>query len=301
MSKILITGGTGLIGSAFKEGIKVGSSQYNLISRSQTDQMIKDYKPEVIIHSAAKVGGIGANISQPANFYYDNIMMNSNIIDSAYKHGIKKLVCFLSTCVFPDKIDYPLTEDKIHEGKPHSTNSSYAYSKRMADIQIKAYNKQYNTNYFSIIPCNVYGLNDNFNLQNGHVIPTLIHKCWIAKQNNTAFEIWGNGSALREFIFANDVADIVLKLVDIYNATDAIIISNPQEYSIKQLVDLIVQYMEFTGEVIWLSDKPNGQLRKPSSNKKLLSVIGEYNFTTLEIGLKNTIDWFKLNYKTARK
>jgi len=210
-------------------------------------------------------------------------------------------VCFLSTCVFPDKIDYPLTEDKIHSGEPHSTNSSYAYAKRMADIQIKAYNKQYLTNYFSVIPCNVYGINDNFNLENAHVIPTLIHKCWLAKQNNQPFEVWGNGSALREFVFAEDMADIVMKLVDVYEGTDPIIISNPKEYSIKDVVDLIVKYMEFEGEVKWLLDKPNGQHRKPSSNKKLLEIIGDYNFTTLEIGLKKTIDWFKLNYETIRK
>jgi GDP-L-fucose synthase len=301
MKKALITGGTGLIGSAFTHGIKVGSLDYNLTSRSQTDQMIERHNPEVIIHAAAKVGGIGANINQSANFYYDNIMMNTNIIDSAYKHNVKKLVCFLSTCVFPDKIDYPLTEEKIHEGKPHPTNASYAYAKRMADIQIKAYNKQYGTNYFSIIPCNVYGKNDNFNLQNGHVIPTLIHKCWLAKQNNTPFEIWGDGSAFREFIFADDVADIVLKLIDVYDETEPVIVSNPQEYSIKQVVDLIAEYMEFDREIKWLVDKPNGQHRKPSSNKKLLSIIGEYNFTTLEIGLKNTINSFKLNYKTIRK
>jgi GDP-L-fucose synthase len=301
MKKTLITGGTGLIGSAFREGDKVGSLQYDLTSRLETDKMIDHYKPEIIIHTAARVGGIGANINYPANFYYDNIMMNTNIIDSAYKHNVKKLVCFLSTCIFPDKIDYPLTEEKIHEGKPHPTNESYAYAKRMADIQIQAYNKQYATNYFSVIPCNVYGKNDNFNLQNGHVIPTLIHKCFLAKQNNTAFEIWGDGSALREFVFADDMADIVLKLVDKYEGSEPIIISNQQEYSIKQVVELIVEYMEFNGEVKWLVDKPNGQHRKPSSNKKLLSVIGDYNFTTLEIGLKNTIDWFKLNYKTIRK
>lgn len=301
MSKILITGGTGLIGSAFKKGNKVGSLDYNLKSRSQTDKMMQDYNPDVVIHTAARVGGIGANMEYPAEFYYDNIMMNTNVISSAYTNGVKKLVCFLSTCVFPDKVEYPLTEDKIHKGEPHFSNAPYAYSKRMADVQIQAYNKQYGTKYFSVIPCNVYGINDNYNLQNGHVIPMLIHKCWLAKQNNQTFEVWGDGSALREFIFADDVSDIILKLVDKYEGTDPIIISNPQEYSIKEVVDLIIKYIGFEGEVKWLTDKPNGQHRKPSSNKKLLEIIGDYNFTTLEIGLKNTIDWFILNHKTIRK
>jgi GDP-L-fucose synthase len=301
MNNIIITGGTGLIGSAFKKGKKLGSKDYDLRSTVETNRMFQENNPDVIIHTAAKVGGVGANMQYPANFYYDNIMMNTNIIHSSFEHKIKKLVCFLSTCVFPDKIDYPLTEDKIHSGEPHSSNASYAYAKRMADIQIRAYNKQYGTNYFSVIPCNVYGIRDNFNLNNGHVIPTLIHKCWLAKQNNTPFEIWGNGSALREFVFAEDMADIVLKLVETYEGTDPVIISNPQEYSIKQVVDIIIEHMEFEGEVKWLLDKPNGQHRKPSSNERLMNIIGEYNFTTLEIGLKNTIDWFKLNYETIRK
>lgn len=301
MSKILITGGTGLIGSAFKEGKRVGSSHCDLTSKIQTEKMMNYYKPEVVIHTAAKVGGIGANMKYPADFYYDNITMNTNVIDSSYRCGVKKLICFLSTCVFPDQVEYPLNENKIHLGEPHNSNAPYAYAKRMADVQIQAYNKQYGTKYFSVIPCNVYGINDNFNLQNGHVIPMLIHKCWIAKQNNQPFEIWGDGSALREFIFAEDVADIILKLIDLYDGTDPIIISNPQEYSIKQVVDFIIDYMEFKGEVKWLTNKPNGQYRKPSCNKKLLSIIGEYNFTTLEIGLKNTIDWFILNYDKIRK
>jgi GDP-L-fucose synthase len=301
MKKILITGGTGLIGSAFKKGEKFGSKDYDLRSQTEVDSMLKSSRPDVVIHAAAKVGGIGANMQYPANFYYDNIMMNTNIIHSCFKYNVKKVVCFLSTCIFPNHIEYPLTEDKIHNSEPHPTNAPYAYAKRMAEVQIQAYNKQFGIKYFSVIPCNVYGINDNFNLENGHVIPMLIHKCWLAKQNNTDFEVWGNGSALREFIFAEDVADIVLKLVDTYEGVDPIIVSNPQEYSIKQVVDLIVDYMEFKGRVKWLTDKPNGQHRKPSSNKKLLSVIGDYNFTTLEIGLKNTIEWFKLNYKTIRK
>ncbi len=301
MSKTLITGGTGLIGSSFKKGVKIGSKDCDLKDYNQTEKIISKYNPEIIIHTAATVGGIGANMNYPADFYYNNVMINTNIIHHSYKNKVKKLVCFLSTCVFPDKVTYPLTEDKIHQGEPHFTNAPYAYAKRMADIQIQAYNSQYQTNYFSVIPCNVYGTNDNFDLQNGHVIPMLIHKCWIAKQNNTPFEIWGDGSALREFIFAEDVADIILKLIDQYNETSPIIISNPQEYSIKQVVELIVKYMDFNGEIKWLTDKPNGQHRKPSSNKKLLSIIGEYNFTTLEIGLKNTINWFILNHDKIRK
>lgn len=297
----LITGGTGLIGSAFKEGIKVGSKEYNLTDIISTQNMFEYYQPDVVIHTAAKVGGVGANMEYPADFYYDNITMNTNVIHCSYKNNVKKLVCFLSTCVFPDNVEYPLDENKIHRGEPHFSNAPYAYAKRMADIQIKAYNKQYGTQYFSVIPCNVYGSNDNYHLQNGHVIPMLIHKCYLAKQNNTDFEVWGSGSPLREFIYSEDVANIVDLLLEKYKGTDPIIISNPKEYTIKYVVELIAEYLEFTGNIIWLTDKPDGQYRKPSSNKKLLDIIGDYSFTSLEDGLKENIKWFLKNYPNIRK
>ncbi len=301
MSKTLITGGTGLIGSSFKKGVKIGSKDCDLKDYNQTEKIISKYNPEIIIHTVATVGGIGANMNYPADFYYNNVMINTNIIHHSYKNKVKKLVCFLSTCVFPDKVTYPLTEDKIHQGEPHFTNAPYAYAKRMADIQIQAYNKQYGTKYFSVIPCNVYGLKDNYNIENGHVIPTLIHKCWLAKQNNTVFEVWGDGTPLREFIYASDVANIIDLLVEKYDGTSPVIISNPQEYTIKQIVELIVKYMEFEGEVKWLTNKPNGQHRKPSSNDYLKSIIGEFKFTSLEIGLKETISYFIENYNSIRK
>lgn len=299
--KKIITGGTGLVGSAFKDGTKLSSRHYNLISEVQTRQMFMDHKPEVVVHTAAMVGGVGANMNYPADFFYNNIMMNTNVINESHIFGVKKLVCFLSTCVFPDSVEYPLDETKIHKGEPHFSNAPYAYAKRMADVQVQAYNKQYGTKYFCVIPTNIYGPNDNFDLANGHVIPMLIHKCYLAKQNNTAFEVWGSGKPLREFIYSQDVADIIDLLLEKYDGTEPVIISNPKEYSIKDVVDMIVKYMEFEGEVIWLSDKPDGQFRKPSSNKRLLSIIGDYNFTPLEEGLKTTIEWFNENYETVRK
>ncbi len=299
--KKIITGGTGLVGSAFINGTKLSSKHYNLISEVQTRKMFMDHKPEIVVHTAATVGGVGANMNYPADFFYNNIMMNTNVINEAHIFGVKKLVCFLSTCVFPDNVEYPLDETKIHKGEPHFSNAPYAYAKRMADIQIQAYNKQYGTNYFCVIPTNIYGPNDNFDLENGHVIPMLIHKCYLAKKNNTPFEVWGSGKPLREFVYSQDVANIIDLLLEKYDGTEPVIISNPKEYTIKDVVDLIVKYMEFEGEVVWLSDKPDGQFRKPSSNQKLLSIIGDYNFTPLEEGLKTTIEWFNENYETVRK
>lgn len=298
--KKLITGGNGLIGSTFKEGDKIGSS-IDLREFKYVSTYIKSTKPDIVIHTAAKVGGIGSNMKYPADFYDDNIIMNFNIIKACHQNNVKKLVCFLSTCIFPDKVEYPLDESKIDLGPPHESNFAYAYAKRVAEVQIRAYNKQHGTNYFSIIPCNVYGPNDNYNLENGHVIPSLIHRCYLAKINNTDFQVWGDGTPLREFIYSEDVANIVDLLVEKYEGTDPVIVSNPIEHSIKEVVDLIVKHMDFKGNVLWLTDKPNGQHRKPSSNKKLLGIIGEYSFTPLDEGLKKSIEFFMSNYPNIRK
>ena len=299
MTKI-ITGGTGLIGSAFNDGIKL-TSKRDLRDYNKAKFAISMYKPDAVIHCAAKVGGVGANMQLPADFFMDNIRMNTNVIQACHELKIPKLVSFLSTCVFPDKVEYPLDETKIELGPPHSSNFAYAYAKRMADVQIRAFNQQYGTQYFSVIPCNVYGPNDNYSLEVGHVIPMLIHKCYLAKKNRKTFEVWGDGTPLRELVYSKDVANIVDLLIQKYTGTEPVIISNPTEYSIKQVVDLIVEHMGFKGKVKWLTDKPNGQHRKPSSNAKLLSIIGEYNFTTLEKGLKESIEWFILKYPNVRK
>lgn len=299
MTKV-ITGGSGLIGSAFKDGVKLNSKR-DLRDYDKAEFAIGMYKPDVVVHCAAKVGGVGANMEFPADFFMDNIRMNTNVIQACKELKVKKLVSFLSTCVFPDNVEYPLDETKIELGPPHNSNFAYAYAKRMADIQIRAFNQQYSTKYFSVIPCNVYGPNDNFSLEVGHVIPMLIHKCYLAKKNRKTFEVWGDGTPLREFVYSKDVANIVDLLIQKYTGTEPVIISNPTEYSIKQVVDLIVEYMGFKGKVKWLTDKPNGQHRKPSSNAKLLSIIGDYEFTTLEKGLKESIEWFILNYPNVRK
>jgi GDP-L-fucose synthase len=299
MTKV-ITGGSGLIGSAFKDGVKL-TSKRDLRDYDKAEFAIGMYKPDVVVHCAAKVGGVGANMEFPADFFMDNIRMNTNVIQACKELKVKKLVSFLSTCVFPDNVEYPLDETKIELGPPHNSNFAYAYAKRMADIQIRAFNQQYGTKYFSVIPCNVYGPNDNFSLEVGHVIPMLIHKCYLAKKNRKTFEVWGDGTPLREFVYSKDVANIVDLLIQKYTGTEPVIISNPTEYSIKQVVDLIVEYMGFKGKVKWLTDKPNGQHRKPSSNAKLLSIIGDYEFTTLEKGLKESIEWFILNYPNVRK
>ena len=206
-SKILVTGGTGLVGSAINANVKVGRS-YDLTNPIVCDSMFAEHNPTHVIHCAAKVGGLGGNMNYKGEYFHDNIMINTNVIESARKSGVTNLVAFLSTCVFPDDVEYPLTEKKIHLGEPHFSNYPYAYAKRMSDIQIRAYREQYGLNYTSVIPCNIYGPNDNFSLEHGHVIPMLMHKLYLAQQNNTDFVVWGSGKPLREFIFSKDVAKL---------------------------------------------------------------------------------------------
>ena len=178
----LVTGGGGLVGSSLNKDMFKVSSEFDLRDTYVTDKLFSDLSPNNVIHCAGRVGGLGGNMNMKGEFFYDNIMINTNVIESCRKHGVKKLVCFLSTCVFPDNVEYPLTVKKIHLGPPHTSNDAYSYAKRMADIQIRAYREQYGLNYVSVIPTNIYGPNDNFDLVNGHVVPSLIHKCYLAKK-----------------------------------------------------------------------------------------------------------------------
>jgi len=299
-SKLLVTGGNGLVGSAINANIKLGR-EYNLINPEETLKAFQLHKPTHVIHCAAKVGGLGGNMNYKGEYFHDNIMINTNVIESARNSGVTNLVAFLSTCIFPDNIEYPLTEKKIHLGEPHFSNYPYAYSKRMADIQIRAYREQYGLNYTSVIPCNIYGPNDNFSLEHGHVIPMLIHKLYLAQQNNTDFVVWGSGKPLREFIFSKDVAKLAEWALDNYDESEPIIFSTSNEISIMDLVDLLVKEFEFKGKVIFDNSKPDGQFRKPSDNSKLKSYLPNFEFTSIEEGIKETGCWFKENYDKTRK
>ena len=298
--KRLVTGGTGLVGSAIIADVKVGRN-YDLTNPEICDSMFNEHKPTHVIHCAAKVGGLGGNMNYKGEYFHDNIMINTNVIESARKAGVTNLVSFLSTCVFPDNIEYPLTEKKIHLGEPHFSNYPYAYAKRMADIQIRAYREQYGVKYTSVIPCNIYGPNDNFSLEHGHVIPMLMHKLYLAQQRNEDFVVWGSGKPLREFIFSKDVAKLAEWALHNYDESEPIIFSTSNEISIMDLVDLLVTEFEFKGKVIFDDSKPDGQFRKPSDNSKLRSYLPDFEFTSIEEGIKETVYWFKENYDRARK
>lgn len=304
-NNILITGGSGLIGSAFEGGIKITSKDANLTIPYEAENVIRGKmfinKIDSVIHTAAKVGGVGDNMQNQATFFYKNIMMNTNIIESCHRLGIEKLVCFLSTCIFPDKCEYPLRESDIHNGPPHNSNYGYAYAKRMAEVQIRAYREQFGHKYVSVIPTNVYGPNDNFNLQSSHVVPALIHKCYLAKLNDKPLEIWGTGKPLREFVFSKDIAKLTEWIVDNYNEEVPLILSNSNEISINDLVTLICDTIGFKGKIIWDSSKPDGQFRKPSDNQKIKSLLPHFEFTKIEDGIKETVEWFSENFENIRK
>ena len=302
-NKILVTGGYGLVGSEFIKPnfIPLSSSEADLRVRKDIDNILESINFVGVIHCAGKVGGLGGNMKNKGQFFYDNIMINTNVIESARTNGIKNLVSFLSTCIFPNDVEYPLTESKIHLGPPHFSNDAYAYAKRMADVQIRSYKEQYGLNYKSVIPCNIYGPNDNYDIVNGHVLPSLIHKCYLAKENKTPLTIWGSGKPLREFIFSRDVAKLTEWVLDNYEENEPIILSTSEEISIKEVVGIIVELMNFKGDVIFDSSKPDGQFRKPSDNSKIKNYLPDFKFTPLYDGLKETIEYFEKNYTIIRK
>ena len=301
MKKVLVTGGYGMVGSAMESQIKLSRETCDLTNPKQTEKLFQLIKPDGVIHCAGKVGGIGGNSNYKGEYFYDNLMINTNVIEASRKAGVKNLVAFLSTCVFPDKVKYPLTVDQIQLGEPHESNYPYAYAKRMADVQIRAYREQYGINYTSIIPSNIYGPNDNFSLEHGHVMPMLIHKLYLAKQNKTDFIVWGSGKPLREFIYSKDIAKIAEWALFNYEGTDPLIISGDEEISIKDLVGLLVDEFKFKGKVVFDKTKPDGQLRKPSDNSKIKELLPDFEYTPFEQGIKETVNWFIENYDEARK
>ena len=303
MSKILVTGGSGLVGRCFTgdEFVGLSSKDGDLRNRQHVSLLLNKESYDGVIHCAAKVGGVLGNTKSPADYFYDNISINTNVIDEARLSGVKKLVFFSSTCVFPDKVEYPLTPDKIHLGPPHNSNYAYAYAKRMGQVQIQAYRKQYGVNYFSVIPCNIYGPGDFYNLEEGHVIPSLIHKMFLAHRNNEDFVVWGSGAPLREFIFSEDVAKITMELYRKYNGEDPVILSTSEEISIKDVVHTIAKIFGFKGNIKFDTTKPEGQFRKPSDNSILKSILPDFQFTPFEKGLEKSVNWFIENYPKIRQ
>lgn len=315
--RILVTGGTGLVGAAIKHVVEtdenaekyneefffISSKECDLRNREQTEALFKKYQPTHVIHLAALVGGLFRNLSRNLDFFRDNMQINDNVLSVAFQTGVKKVISCLSTCIFPDKTTYPIDETMVHNGPPHDSNFGYAYAKRMIDVMNKGYSVQYGVHYTSIIPTNVFGPHDNYNIEDGHVLPGLMHKCYLAKKNNTPLVIWGSGKPLRQFIYSNDLARLYLWVLREYDSIEPIILSvgEEDEVSIKQAADAIVKAMDFKGEVQFDTTRADGQYKKTASNKKLRTYLPDFQFTPFEEAIKTTCDWFVNNFDQARK
>lgn len=305
--KVLVTGSNGLCGSAIQEESKnydydyfFATSEYDLRNKKDVDKLFNLYKPDVVIHTAAKVGGIAGNEAMHEEFFYDNILINAHVIRSCNEHKVSKLFAFSSVCVFPDDLAI-LQEDKMHNGPVFESNFAYGYAKRMVDVHIRASEKQYNIkNWTSIIPGNIFGKNDMFSIEYGHIIPSLIHKLFLAKKNNSNFIVWGDGKSLREFIYVNDIAKIILELISKENIPNKIIISGRKEYFIREIVEMLTEISKFQGKIVWDLSKPNGQRNRPSSKNIIDTLLPNFQYSDIYSSLEKTWNWFEENYPNVR-
>lgn len=291
--KVLVTGGSGLVGKALQkihpEWIYVSSQDADLLSYDECYNLFFNHQPDAVIHLAAMVGGLFLNIDKNTDMFIKNMRMELNVFECCQSFGIKHAIFCLSTCIFPNNVKYPLREKMLHNGPPHESNYGYAYAKRMIEVMCR--NK-----YHCIIPTNIYGPHDNFNLKDGHVIPALIHQAYLAYINDDIFKIKGSGKAMRQFIHADDVAYCISKILFLNKPQNIILAPNDgHEVSIKDIVNIIAK--EFNLKFIEYDTRfSDGQLRKTSSNQKLRKLFNDIKFKPLEDGLKETIQWFKENY-----
>jgi GDP-L-fucose synthase len=315
--KVLVTGGYGLVGKSLQKIVKSKDNlidEFVFLSRQDCDlrniqdvyNIFEKIRPDVVIHLASCVGGVYENMLNNYNYLLDNSRLNLNIIDACNKYKIKRLINILSTCIFPDKdIVYPLTSDQLHNGLPHNSNIGYAYSKRILHLTSELLaNKSENFKVINLTPTNLYGCNDNYNLERSHVIPGLIHKTYNCKKENTPLKINGSGKALRQFVNVNDLSRIIYKFIylDISDNSISVVVSPPEsdEISISELVNEICKCFDYYN-FYYDSSFSDGQLKKTASNSELLKYLPDFKFTPLNVGLKETIDFFIENYNSVRK
>ena len=298
--KILVTGGRGFLGSSLvpklkEEGAEIftfSSKDYDLRNEKDVERLFEDFKPEIVIHLAVDGGGIGYMKKHPGSILYNNLMMNTLLQEHARKNGVEKFVGIGTVCSYPKFTEIPFREENLWEGYPEETNAPYGLSKKMMMVQSQGYKEQYGFNSIHLLLVNLYGLRDDFDPENSHVIPALIRKFEKANFDRTNVEIWGTGSASREFLYADDAADAIVLATKYYNKSDPVNIGSSQEISIKELVEKISRLMNFEGGVVWDSTKPDGQPRRCLDTSKAEKEFGFKAKTPLEEGLRNTIDWY---------
>jgi GDP-L-fucose synthase len=303
--KILVTGGAGFLGQqVVNQLIESGASpdkitiprskDYDLCVMANCQEVVKNQ--DIIIHLAAHVGGIGLNQQKPAELFYDNLMMGTQLIHAAYLAQIEKFVCVGTICAYPKFTPVPFKEEDIWNGYPEETNAPYGVAKKALLVQLQAYRQQYGFNGIYVLPVNLYGPADNFDPSSSHVIPALIRKVHEAQQRQDAtLPVWGDGSPSREFIYAADAAKGIVLATTKFDRPDPVNLGTNFEITIKDLIELICELMEFKGEIVWETDKPNGQPRRCLDTQKAQEYFGFQATTTLRDGLKNTIDWYRTN------
>ena len=306
--KIVVTGGAGFLGRFVIEKLKAypqvevfvpRSREYNLIEGSEVKRLLSEAKPDMVIHLAAVVGGIGHNQQNPGRFFYDNLVMGAQLIEQSRLHGVRKFVATGTVCSYPKFTPVPFKEDDLWNGYPEETNAPYGLAKKMMLVQAQAYRQQYGFNAILLLPANLYGPGDNFDLETSHVIPALIRKCVEARRTGSPFvEVWGSGNVTREFLYVEDCAEGIVRAAAVYDASDPVNLGNGREVMIKELVKIIALLTGFQGEIRWQPSKPEGQQRRQLDTTRACEKFGFRALTPLEDGLRRTIDWFEHAYQT---
>jgi GDP-L-fucose synthase len=303
--RVIVTGGSGFLGSFVTEKLKARgardvfvprSSKYDLRQQDEIESMLRDCHADMVIHLAALAGGIGANSARPAEFFYDNLMMGVPLMHQAWKQGVEKFVAVGSICSYPKFTPLPFKEENLWDGYPEETNAPYGLAKKMLLVQSQAYRQQYGYNSIYLMPVNLFGPRDNFNLETSHVIPALIRKAVEAAEGgDSELLVWGDGSPTREFLYVEDAADGIVTAAEKYDGDQPVNLGSGYEISIKDLAEMIVRMTGFEGKLVWQTDKPNGQPRRGLDVSRAREYFGWSARVPFEEGMRRTIEWFKEN------
>ena len=309
--RVVVTGGAGFLGSFLVEHLRAKdcravvvprSKDYDFVEMDAVRRLYADAKPDVVIHLAARVGGIGANQANPGRFFYDNLMMGTQLIEVGRQLGVKKFVAIGTICAYPKYAPIPFKEDDLWAGFPEETNAPYGLAKKMMLVQSQAYRQQYGFNSIVLFPVNLYGPRDNFDLETSHVIPALIRKCAEAQQKgNPEIVLWGDGTPTREFLYVEDAAEGILLAAEQYNDSRPLNLGTGEEISIKNLAGIIAAEVGFHGRILWDPTKPNGQPRRCLDISRIKQTIGFQPTHSLRDGLKKTIRWYRANLDALRE